>query len=258
MANRHGDFVWYELMTTDSDAATAFYGAVVGWQTRAAGGSVQGYRVFGLGGTDVGGLMTIPPDDAAAGMRPGWLGYVGVEDVDAAVPQVLEAGGAVHVPPTDIPGIGRFALVADPQGAAFYMMRGATEGTSVSFAPQRTGHCHWNELATSDQAAALTFYTGLFGWERGDVMPMGELGGYQFITHHGETIGAMMTQRPGGPRPAWTFYFGVEDIDIAARAVSDNRGTIHYGPAEVPGGMFIIVASDPLGAMFGLVGKRKH
>ena len=122
----------------------------------------------------------------------------------------------------------------------------------------RPGHCHWNELATSDQTAALAFYTGRFGWDKGDAMPMGEMGRYQFITHHGETIGAVMTRLADGPPPAWRFYFGVEDIDVAAQAVSDNGGTIHYGPAEVPGGSFIIVASDPEGALFGLVRPQKQ
>ena len=257
MANPHGDFIWYELLTPDADASADFYAAVIGWQARSAQGSPHDYRIFATGGTDIAGFMTIPADAERAGMRPGWLGYVGVDDVDATVARIVEAGGARHVPPTDIPGVGRFALVADPQGIVFYVMRGAVDGTSASFTPMRPGHCQWNELATSDQAAALSFYTGLFGWEKGDAMPMGDMGDYQFITQRGETIGAVMTQIPGGPPPAWNFYFGVEDIDIAARAVSGNGGAVHYGPAEVPGGVFIIVAGDPQGALFGLVGPRK-
>ncbi|RDI58807.1 VOC family protein [Microvirga subterranea] len=257
MTNQHGDFIWYELMTTEADAAAAFYGAVLGWQARPAEGSVRGYNIFGVGGADVGGLMTIPPEDCDTGMQPGWLGYIAVRDVDAAAAEILDAGGRQYVPPTDIPGVGRFALVADPQGVPFYVMRGAMDGTSASFSQEKTGHCHWNELATSDPAAALAFYGARFGWEKGDAMPMGEMGDYQFITHHGTTIGAVMKRMPDGPRPAWTFYFGVEDIDAAASAVLGNGGTIHYGPAEVPGGVFIVVAGDPQGAMFGAVGPRK-
>ncbi len=88
-------------------------------------------------------------------------------------------------------------------------------------------------------------------------MPMGEMGDYRFIEHGGRTIGAVMRRMPEGPPPLWTFYFGVEDIDVAAQAVPGSGGTIHYGPAEVPGGVFIIVGSDPQGALFGLVGPRK-
>ena len=254
MANRHGDFIWYELLTTDADAATRFYEAVIGWNARAFEGSDIGYRLFSIGGTDVAGFMPIPAD--AKDMRPGWLGYVGVDDVDKIAAEIVQVGGTQHMPPADIPGVGRFAMVADPQGVPFYVMRGATEGTSASFSPKQTGHCQWNELSTTDQQAALAFYKARFGWDKGDAMPMGEMGDYQFITHHGETIGAVMRRTPDGPPPAWTFYFGIEDIDVAARAISGNGGTIHYGPAEVPGDFFIIVASDPQGALFGLVGPR--
>jgi predicted enzyme related to lactoylglutathione lyase len=258
MPNQHGDFIWYELLTTDANAAARFYGAVIGWQAWAAEGSARDYRILGIGGADVAGLMPIPADADRAGMRPGWLGYVGVRDVDATVAEITRAGGTQHMPPTDIPGVGRFAMVSDPQGIVFYVMRGAMEATSTSFAPTKPGHCHWNELATSDQGAALAFYTGLFAWEKGDAMPMGDMGTYQFIVHHGRTIGAMMTRSAGGPPPAWNFYFGVKDIDVAARSVSGNGGAIHYGPAEVPGGVHIIVAADLQGALFGLVGPRQH
>ncbi len=257
MTNSHGDFIWYELLTSDPDAAERFYGAVLGWRARPAEGSPVDYRILGTGEADVAGLMAIPADAAAAGMRPGWLGYIGVDDVDAAAAAILADGGRQHVPPTDIPGVGRFALMADPQGVAFYVMRGAMEGTSTSFAPGRTGHCHWNELATTDQEAALAFYAGRFGWQRGDAMPMGEMGEYRFITHRGGPLGAVMARMAGGPPPAWTFYFGVADIDAAAAAVRGAGGAIHHGPAEVPGGVFIIVGGDPQGAVFGLVGPRR-
>lgn len=258
MANPHGDFVWYELLTPDADAAARFYGAVFGWESRKAEGSDQEYRIFGRQDTDVAGFMTIRSGGDGAGPRPGWLGYVGVRDVDAAAAEVLRRGGARHVPPTDIPGVGRFALVADPQGVPFYLMRGAMEGTSTAFDPSRPGHCHWNELATSDPAAALAFYTGLFGWEKGDAMPMGEMGDYQFILQQDRMIGAVMRRAPDGPPPAWAFYFGVEDIDDAARAISGHGGAVLYGPSEVPGGAFIIVAADPQGAAFGVVGPRRR
>lgn len=259
MASRHGEFIWYELMTSDVAAAADFYGAVIGWQCRAADQSAHGYHIFGARGIDVAGLMEIPADAAQQGARPAWLGYISVDDVDAAAGDIVKAGGTQHVPPTDIPGIGRFAMLADPQGAAFYIMRALMEdGTSTSFSPTRTGHCHWNELATSDQTAALAFYGDRFGWEKGDAMPMGAMGDYQFITHHGQTLGAMMTRRQDGPPPMWTFYFGVDDIDAATKAATDKNAAIHYGPAEVPGEVFIIIASDPQGALFGLVGPRRR
>jgi hypothetical protein len=257
MANQHGDFIWYELLTNDADAAARFYGAVIGWQGRSMESSDRGYRIFGIDGADVGGLMPFPAGAESAGMRPMWLGYVAVENVDAAAADIVRDGGAQHMPPTDIPGVGRFAMLSDPQGVMFYIMRGAVDGTSTAFDQSKFGHCNWNELATSDPAAALAFYRARFGWEKGDAMPMGEMGDYQFIDHGGRTIGAVMKRTPDGPPPLWTFYFGAEDIDAAAQAVSGNGGAIHYGPAEVPGNVFIIVGSDPQGALFGLVGPRK-
>lgn len=118
------------------------------------------------------------------------------------------------------------------------------------------GHSQWNELTTLDQAAALKFYLGQFGWEKGEAMPMGPLGDYRFLNHQGRMIGAMMNRMPDGPPPACNFYFGVADIDVAATAVTGHSGAIHHGPVEVPGGLFSLNACDPQGAAFGLVGPR--
>ncbi|NOG72185.1 VOC family protein [Roseicella sp. DB1501] len=254
MANPHGDFIWYELLTPDPDGGAAFYGAVLGWQAAPVEGSPIGYRLFGSGETMVAGLLSIPRA-GGEGMRPGWLGYVGVEDVDRAAAAVLRAGGAQHVPPTDIPGVGRFALVADPQGVSFYLMRGASAGTSAAFAPGRPGHCQWNELATPDPAAALGFYGAQFGWRPGDAMPMGEIGEYRFLVQGGQVIGAVMPRLPQAPA-GWRFYFGVADIDAAAATVAAQGGSLQLGPVEVPGGQFILQGRDPQGADFSLVGPR--
>ncbi|SHJ42983.1 hypothetical protein SAMN02745194_02569 [Roseomonas rosea] len=256
MGNMHGDFIWYELLTPDPASAATFYGAVLGWTSRDAGGPTPGYGLFSTAEIAVAGFMAMPPGAAGAGMPPQWLGYVAVEDVDASVRSVLEAGGTQHMPPIDLAGIGRFALLADPQGAPFYVMRGATEDESSSFAPEKTGHCRWNELSTDDQPAALAFYGRVFGWEKGNAMPMGDLGEYRFISHRGVTLGAVMTTPPGGPRPGWRFYFGVADIDRAAEAIRSGGGAVQFGPDEVPGGLFIVVGTDPQGAPFAVVGPR--
>ncbi|WP_235907782.1 VOC family protein [Siccirubricoccus phaeus] len=221
------------------------------------GGAESGYRLFSTGEMAVAGLMALPQDAAAQGMQPGWLGYVGVDDVDQAAASIRAAGGAQFVPPTDIPNVGRFAFLADPQGVAFYVMRGVCDQASTAFDRDRPGHCHWNELTTPDPAAALEFYGKQFGWEKQGAMPMGEHGEYQFIALQGKVLGAVMPRLPDVPRAAWNFYFGVADIDVAAKAASGAGGTIHYGPAEVPGEVFVVVGNDPQGAQFGLVGPRR-
>ena len=254
--NSHGSFIWYELLTPDPDAAAAFYGEVVGWTAAGVGQPGVDYRLFSANGSPVAGYMKLPNGAEQGGMRPGWFGYIGVDDVDAAVADIETSGGRVHMPAMDMPGVGRMALVADPQGVPFYVMRGASDQASGSFDWIKAGHCSWNELSTPDQDGALDFYTAQFGWEAGDVMPMGEMGGYQFINHNGEMIGAMMTAPPGQPS-GWKFAFGVRDIDEAAAKIAAAGGVVHHGPTEVPNGDRVVMATDPQGAAFIVVGPRE-
>ena len=258
--DQHGAFIWYELLTSDADAAADFYAKIVGWRARDFGGGMD-YRLLSAGGVDVAGLMALTPE--MAGMKPGWLGYIGVDDVDAAAGRIKDAGGSIHVPPTDIPDVGRFAMVADPQGVVFYVMRGISDQKSEAFKPTADGHGAWNELVTTDQAAALDFYIGQFGWEKGDALPMGEAGDYRFVHHHGDMIGAIMNRFDNSnstenAQPAqWNYYFRVPSIATAVETIRGNGGTITFGPQEVPGGDFVINATDPQGAAFGLVGAEK-
>lgn len=253
MTTAPGAFIWYELLTSDVAGAAAFYKAVVGWTAR-TGAELDGYHLFSTGRTEVAGLMACPE-----GMeRPAWLGYLGVEDVDAKVAAVTAAGGACHVPPTDIPNIGRFALLADPQGVPFYVMRPLDAGEeSRAFDPMAAGHCRWNELTTTDPKAAFAFYGKEFGWKKDGGMPMGEMGEYEFISHAGVMIGAVMPLQPGTPAAHYTYYFGVPDIDAAAAAITANGGQVLFGPMEIPGDEYAGVALDPQGALFGIVGPRK-
>jgi uncharacterized protein len=254
MPNKQGDFIWYELITPDPDAAERFYRPLLGWSVKDSGHPGMDYRILSTADASVGGLMRTPD---GMGMPPAWLGYVAVDDVDAAAAGVKAAGGAVHMGPQDIPNVGRLAFVADPQGAMFYVMRGASDETSLAFASDRPreGHVAWNELMSADQAGAWTFYGGLFGWTRDGAMDMGPMGQYEFI-RHGGMIGAIMPKPPQAPVSAWTYYFRVPDIDAAARQVRDGGGAILQEPIEIPGGEFSMVLTDPQGAHLGLVGKR--
>lgn len=258
--NQHGDFIWYELLAGDTEASVEFYGTLIGWKARDAGMPDMRYTLLtSPEGIDVGGLLALTDEMKAGGARPGWLGYVGVDDVDKAAEAIAKAGGAVHMPPTDIPGVGRFAMVADPQGAPFYVMRGASDEPSLAFASDRprVGHCAWNELSTADPDAAKRLYRDIFGWAKDGEMTMGELGVYEFWRNKSGLLGAVMPLMPGQPVSAWGFYFRVPDIDAAAKTITARGGTIIQGPMEIPGGEFSINASDPQGAYFGLVGPRK-
>lgn len=257
MGAQDGEFIWYELMTSDVAAAETFYGAVVGWTARSFDGSGNGYRLFSAGEFEAGGLMAIPEEAACNGARPGWLGYIGAENVDAVAARIVADGGKQHMPPSDIPGVGRFAMLADRQGAPFYIMRGAMEGRSEAFSPTRVGHCHWNELGTSNQADAIEFYSGHFGWHKSGSMPMGPMGDYVFIMKDEIALGAVSPLSNPDQPSGWLFYFGVADIEASHRAILDGGGTSMYGPAEVPGGVYIVIATDPQGATFGVVGPKK-
>jgi len=265
MASPPGSFIWYELLTTDLDGARPFYDAVVGLKIPAerSDGELD-YRMIGTpGGEVVGGAMQMQRPMLDHGAKPAWLGYVGVDDVDATVASIVAAGGQVQMPPTDIPQAGRIAMVADPQGAAFYVMRptpppGAEDSESCAFHPEKAGHVAWNELHARDQAGAMTFYAEQLGWEKSDAMDMGPMGTYQMFKVGGtdQAVGAMMDS-PNFPRPMWLFYFNVPDIDAALDATKANGGSVLYGPGLIPGSNFIVQATDPQGALFAVVGPRK-
>ena len=262
--NPTGDYIWYELMTTDAEGAKAFYDAVVGWTFGEGAAEYQGYRMINTAdGGFAGGVLPLTQEMQQQGARPIWLGYIYVDDVDAKVASIEQAGGKALMPAMDIPNVGRIAMVADPQGAPFYVMKPIPpadnpDAQSSVFSPDKLGRCAWNELSTSDVAGALNFYTSQFGWEKGDVMPMGEAGDYQFINQKGQMIGAIFPATSGAfkdEQPHWRYYFRVPSIS-AAKATAEQAGaTIKVGPMEVPGGDHIIIGTDPQGAEFSLVGK---
>jgi predicted enzyme related to lactoylglutathione lyase len=243
-------FIWYELLTSDLDPALAFYGTVIGWTAQDSGMPGLDYRILSTQSGAVGGAMTAP-----AALPPCWLGYVGTANVDATVAAFIAAGGQVHRPAMDLPGVGRIALVADAQGAMLYLMQPFSEGVSTAFAASKPGHAGWNELNTTDWEAAFALYAPLFGWEKSRPMDMGPMGTYQLFSAGGEEIGAMFNS-PDAPRPHWLFYFNVADIDAAKARLEAAGGRTLMGPHPVPGDLWMIQALDPQGAAFAMVGPR--
>ncbi|MGA7955649.1 MAG: VOC family protein, partial [Xanthobacteraceae bacterium] len=161
----HGRFVWYELLTTDMAAANAFYAKVVGWGTEDASMPGMAYTLFTVEGISVGGSMGLPADAKNAGVKPGWIGYVSVDDVDAASARVKQLGGVVHVPPTDIPNISRFSVVGDPQMATLVLAKWLRPRREQSVELSAPGHVRWHELFAADWEKAFAFYGTLFGWQ---------------------------------------------------------------------------------------------
>jgi hypothetical protein len=255
VGNPHGRFVWYELMTTDMEAAKAFYAKVVGWGMEDASMPGMAYTLFTVGGASVSGLMGLPEAAKELGAKPSWVGYVAVDDVDSAADRITQLGGAVHVPPTDIPNISRFSVVADPQMATLVLVKWLKPRREQPVALGTPGHIRWHELLAADCEQAFVFYGELFGWQKAD----GEIDAtdaYQSFVAGGQTIGGMFTKPATVPIPFWLYYFNVGDIDAAAKRVTAGGGEILNGPREVSDGSWSIVCTDPQGATFALVGKR--
>lgn len=256
MPAKPSSFFWYELMTTDVAAAESFYKTVVGWNSEPFGSAEMEYIVVKAGEHGVGGIMELPEGAKQMGMPPAWVGYIHAEDVEAATAAVKNAGGQVHREPSDIPEVGRFSVVADPQGAAFMLLQ--PTGEEPPPLPQNAqGNIGWHELYAGEWQSAFDFYASQFGWEKSDTMDMGEMGIYQLFSVNGSQIGGMMTKPPQVPVPAWVFYFNVDSIDAAAKRVTDNGGTVIMGPMEVPGGSWVLQGTDPQGAVFALVAPRR-
>lgn len=246
-------FVWYELMTTDPAAASTFYAKMLGWTVKDSGLTDRAYSILSTADAPFGGLMALPPGAFQAGAKPGWMGYVSVADVDALAGRIEAAGGAIHHAPEDIPGVGRFAVVADPEGAPFAIFKGAPEAAPPRPAPETPGRPSWHELHSTDWERAFAFYSGLFGWTKADRHDMGERGIYQLFAIDGTAAGGMFTHKEIEPQPFWLFYFNVAEIHASAALVATHGGKVVAGPHEVPGGGHIIHCTDPQGASFALV-----
>jgi predicted enzyme related to lactoylglutathione lyase len=260
MAGSQSGFFWYELMSTDVAGAKAFYGNVIGWKTQDMPMPDMTYTILQAAETGVGGMMPMPAHAREAGAKPNWTGYIYTDGVDAAVTKLVGLGGTVHRAPSDIPDVGRFAVAADPQGAVFQLLtpRPAQPGQSGNRTPSNApGHTGWHELHTTDWPRAFDFYGALFGWLKGDSMDMGPMGKYQLFTIDGVAVGGMMNSPMAAQQRFWLFYFNVDDIEAAAQRVAKGGGKVTEGPHQVPGGSWVIQATDPQGALFAMVGPKK-
>ncbi len=243
-------------MTTDLKAAAAFYAKVVGWGMSDASMPGMPYALLTVGEISVGGLMQLPEDARRMGAEPRWLGYVAVGDVDAAARRISELGGAVHVPPSDIPDIGRFSVVADPQTATLALIEQSDPGQPQADELDKSGRVGWHELHAADGERAFPFYSELFGWRRAEaeIEPESK---YQPFSVGAQTIGGMFTKPVAAPIPFWLYYFNIADIAAAAERVTALGGKILAGPVDVPGGNRAARCEDPQGAMFALIEWRK-
>jgi uncharacterized protein len=243
----HGEFVWQDLMTNDVDGAIKFYTQVTGWKTMPWAENQQPYTMWAVGETPIGGVMANNPE--AAGMPPMWLAYISTPDTDATVKRAVESGAKVHVEPRDIPTVGRFAVLQDPQGAAFAAFTPLKEQDMK--APAVSGFA-WRELGTTDGGAAFDFYSKLFGWQKSDAMDMGPAGVYQMFGMGGAPVGGIYTKPANQGPPAWLNYISVDSVKAAEDRIKNAGGQVIQSPMEVPGGGWILVGTDPQGGTFAV------
>jgi uncharacterized protein len=246
-ASTSGRFVWYDLLTTDAEAAKAFYTAAVGWTVQSWGeGS---YAVWLAGETQIGGVMEYPP------VPPHWMAHVSVDDVDAAARRAEELGGRIQAPPADIPNVGRFAVVADPQGASFSLFR--PNGEVVVPDGKLVRGVGWRELHATDHDGVWPFYRDLFGWKEVSTFDMGEPGTYRIFRHPadqedaflgGMFNGAALETRP----PHWLYYVNVDSMDGALSRIEKAGGKLLEGPMPVASGGQSAHCMDPQGARFAI------
>ena len=258
MPASRGKFIWYDVMTTDTKAAAKFYCDVIGWSAQehpmVDGGT---YTVFSKGAVMVAGLMAIPDPVRAEGVPPCWSGYISVDDVDADARGVQAAGGAIKRPPTDIPDVGRFAVVSDPGGAVFLLFKPNTQEEPSAVAPMTPGHIGWHELIAADPDREFAFYSRLFGWTKDRAHDMGPMGIYQTFATGGAPCGGIMKAGAQAPHPSWNYYIAVDSVAAAADHAVTRGAKVLHGPAEVPGGAWIVQVSDPQGARFSMVSAEK-
>ena len=248
-----GKFFWYDIMTTDTEASQKFYGDVIGWGAQDSGMPGMEYTLLTVNGLPVAGLMPIPEDARLAGVAPSWTGYIAVDDVDRAAARLQQEGGKVHRAPTDVPGVMRFCVVADPQGAGFIIAKDLADETAPELPEGTPGTVGWRELYALEWKTAFDFYAKMFGWTKGEAIDTGPMGTYQLFASGDAPVGGMMTKPDTVPMPYWGYYFNVEGIDTAATRVTARGGKILNGPMQVPGGPWIVQCVDPQGALFNLV-----
>ena len=250
----HGRLAWHELMTTDPKAAESFYAKVVGWTAQPFPGMDPPYTTWMSGEQPVGGLMELPAEAKAGGAPPNWLLYVAVADADATVAQARSLGARVEVEPREIPGVGRFAVLCDPQGAVFAILQPADPSAYGEETVPAPLEISWRELATTDRVGATAFYAALFGWEKQNANDMGEpVGVYQEFGRPGLPLGGIYRKPDDMPFPPfWLLYARVPDLEASLAAVTDGGGRVLMGPMEIPGGDRIAQILDPQGAVFAL------
>jgi predicted enzyme related to lactoylglutathione lyase len=246
-----GTFSWVDLATTDQEGAKAFYAGLFGWDYDDMPiGDGATYTMCRLDGKDVAAIAPQRDEERKQGVPSHWNSYFTVHDLDEGAPRASELNGNLMMPPFDVLDAGRMAVVADPTGAIFLMWQPKNHiGAGLVNVP---GALTWNELGTTDVAAAKQFYADLFGWTYDDLDMDGQ-GTYSIIRSGDRSGGGIRAQTPQEESipPNWLAYFGAVSVEESAATANELGGNVLVPTMRVPAGAFAVVA-DPRGAVFGL------
>jgi predicted enzyme related to lactoylglutathione lyase len=252
-----GSFCWFELGTSDQDAAKEFYKSLFGWGAMDLPMGPDGiYTMFQLDGRTPGAAYTLKPEMVASHVPPHWGIYIAADSADETAAKAAQAGGKLMMPPFDVFDVGRMSLVQDPTGAYFHIWqekRASTNG--IAGVP---GTFCWADLMTRDAEAAKKFYGEVFGWQ---ILPgENDNSGYLHIKNGETFIGGMPPAQMIPPNvPAhFMLYFYVTDTDASSALVKELGGKVHMGPMTIEKVGRMSVVTDPQGAVFSLFTPEKH
>lgn len=244
----HGEPSWADQTSGDAVAAAAFYRELWGWDVPPGTEDFGGYSTATLNGQNVAGIS---PQQGPGG--PYWSTYINVDDAKAVAALATANGGQVMVEPMEIGTFGTMAIFVDPTGAVIGAWQpNEHKGFGVRKTP---GSVVWNELVTTDVAAASAFYSAVFGWTATSHGPADGPGGYSEFKLGDKTIGGMRAKGPMMPAEVpshWAVYFAVDDTDAAAARITELGGKVMAGPMDIPPGRFAAVA-DSTGANFNIL-----
>lgn len=249
-----GSPCWFELSTSDQNAAKTFYSNLFGWEIADNPmGPDMVYTIFKLGGQDAAACCTLQPEQKAMGVPPNWAVYIAVENADATVAKITNAGGKVVMAPFDVMDLGRMAVVSDPAGAVFCLWQpGLNTGTQVGNEMNTVG---WIELTTTDEKQAAKFYGDVFGWKvtNGKGAAAGPED-YGHIENAGAMIGGIppASMRDPNAPPNWMIYVEVPDVAATTDKAKSLGANVFMGPMDIGENGTISVLSDPQGAVFAL------
>jgi hypothetical protein len=244
MSKLFGKFVWFECVTPDADKAKAFYGEVLGWKVQEHPMGDRSYAMIAVDGAPVGGYA-----EPQGGAPPHWTSYVSVQDCDATAKKVVKAGGKLLVESFDVPEVGRMAMLADPQGASFWLLQSI--GDDAADAPSTEGRFHWNELWAKDGNEAASFYADVLGYQIKE-MPM-PTGAYHVLERDGVPRGGIMTSPRSDVPPMWLPYVTVEDCDATVKRAEKLGAEVQAPPSDIPEVGRFAILTDPIGATFAII-----